>query len=207
MSTKPTVILIASIFLLSSSCNNLKMGNTTICKQVWMTENLNLDRYRNGDPIPEVKDSVKWQELTSGAYCYFKNDSATYAPLYGKLYNWYAINDPRGLAPVGWHIPTQSEAEALSQCVPGGDLKSTNSDFWMPPNTGATNRTKFDARGGGSRAYGSFLDLRSTGSWWTATQYGTADSCWVYYLFKGSSQLLLSYHQRTVGHSVRCVKD
>ncbi|MGB3079964.1 MAG: FISUMP domain-containing protein, partial [Saprospiraceae bacterium] len=75
----------------------------------WMTKNLNVARYRNGEPIPKVTNSTTWASLTTGAYCYYANDSATYAAVYGKLYNWYAVNDPRGLAPEGWHIPSDFE--------------------------------------------------------------------------------------------------
>ena len=81
----------------------------SICSQTWMFKNLNVDRYRNGDPIPNVTDPAIWAGLTTGAYCYYNNDSATYAVVYGKLYNWYAVNDPRGLAPEGWHVPSDVE--------------------------------------------------------------------------------------------------
>ena len=66
----------------------------TICCQSWMTKNLDVATYRNGDPIPKVTTDAAWAALTTGAYCYFNNDSATYAATYGKLYNWYAVNDP-----------------------------------------------------------------------------------------------------------------
>ncbi len=78
----------------------------SICCQYWITKNLDVTTYRNGDTIPKVTDDAEWAALTTGAYCYYDNDSATYAATYGKLYNWYAVNDSRGLAPEGWHIPT-----------------------------------------------------------------------------------------------------
>jgi len=80
-----------------------------ICCNPWMTKNLEVSTYRNGDPIPKVTNGAAWASLTTGAYCYYNNDSTTYAATYGKLYNWYAVNDPRGLAPEGWHIPTDFE--------------------------------------------------------------------------------------------------
>ncbi len=76
--------------------------------QVWMAENLGVSRYRNGDPIPEVQDPEKWKSLKTGAWCYYKNDEE-YGEIYGKLYNWHAVNDPRGLAPEGWHVPSDKE--------------------------------------------------------------------------------------------------
>lgn len=78
----------------------------TIGSQRWMTRNLSVVTYRNGDPIPQVQDSAQWVNLTTGAWCYYNNDPATGA-IFGKLYNWYAVTDPRGLAPAGWHIPVE----------------------------------------------------------------------------------------------------
>jgi uncharacterized protein (TIGR02145 family) len=77
------------------------------------TKNLDVTRYRNGDLIPEVRDSATWRNLTTGAWCWVNNDSANYSQ-YGKLYNWYAVNDARGLAPAGYHIPNQAEATEVS---------------------------------------------------------------------------------------------
>jgi uncharacterized protein (TIGR02145 family) len=84
--------------------------------QTWMAENLNVDHYRNGDPIPEVQGKKEWSNLKSGAWCYYNNDSEN-GKKYGKLYNWYAVNDPRGLAPEGWHVPTEGEFETLKAAV------------------------------------------------------------------------------------------
>ncbi len=80
----------------------------TIGSQVWASKNLNVSTYRNGDIIPHVQDQNAWAKLTTGAWCYYDNDPSNEAK-YGKLYNWYAVNDPRGLAPVGFHIPTHEE--------------------------------------------------------------------------------------------------
>ncbi len=94
----------------------------TICYQSWMTTNLDVDSYRNGDPIPQVTTQREWKKLensSTGAYCYYHNDSATYAAVYGKLYNWWAVNDPRGLAPEGWHVPTTFESTTLIDCWVG----------------------------------------------------------------------------------------
>jgi hypothetical protein len=66
----------------------------TICGKDWMIKNLDVSTYRNGDPIPKVTDTAAWAGLTTGAYCYYNNDSTTYAATYGKIYNWYAVNDP-----------------------------------------------------------------------------------------------------------------
>ena len=87
--------------------------------RMWMTKNLNADHYRNGDSIPEVRDSATWANLKTGAWCYYENNTVI-GVKYGKLYNWYAVNDLRGLAPNGWHIPSDSEWTKLVNCM-GGD--------------------------------------------------------------------------------------
>ena len=103
--------IVIAIIIFSSDCQcqeeqigenikSVKIGN-----QIWMIENLNVDHYRNGDKLPEVRDNTEWENLTTGAWCYYENKSEN-GEKYGKLYNWYAVMDPRGLAPIGWHIPT-----------------------------------------------------------------------------------------------------
>ena len=72
--------------------------------QVWMAENLKVKSYRNGEPIPQLKLKQEWCDLESGAYCVYENEFAHHKS-YGKLYNWFSVNDPRGLAPEGWHVP------------------------------------------------------------------------------------------------------
>ena len=101
-----------------------KDGNTyktiKIGKQKWMAENLNVSSYRNGDPIPQVQDKDEWAKLTTGAWCYYENDVEN-GKIYGKLYNWYAVNEPRGLAPEGWHISNDDEWGILIDRLGGDD--------------------------------------------------------------------------------------
>ena len=92
-----------------------------------MKKNLNVDHYRNGDSIPEVRDSVQWINLTTGAWCYYK--MILHLVLLRKLYNWYAVTDPRGLSPVGWHVSSDMEWNELehflgNSSIAGGKLKS-----------------------------------------------------------------------------------
>ena len=84
---------------ISLSVGTNTSDTVTICSQVWRVKNLDTDKYSNGDPIPKVTDPADWAALTTGAYCYYNNDSVTYASTYGKMYNWYAVNDDRNLAP------------------------------------------------------------------------------------------------------------
>jgi uncharacterized protein (TIGR02145 family) len=105
----------------------------TIGTQVWMKENLNVSSFRNGDPIPEAKTAKEWQaagEAKQPVWCYYDNDPKN-GVKYGKLYNWYAVNDSRGLAPSGYHVPTDLEWTVLAdflggESVAGGKLKSAN---------------------------------------------------------------------------------
>jgi len=100
----------------------IKAKDVKIGTQIWSNKNLDVSTYRNGDPIPEVQDKTAWANLTTGAWCFGE---------YGKLYNWYAVNDPRGLAPNGYHIPTDAEWTILTDYL-GGEkiackkMKSTN---------------------------------------------------------------------------------
>ncbi|MBL0014028.1 MAG: fibrobacter succinogenes major paralogous domain-containing protein [Flavobacterium sp.] len=107
----------------------IQNGEVQIGTQIWMTKNLNVSRYRNGDPIPQVANSAQWANLNTGAWCYYANSTAN-GPIYGKLYNWYAVNDSRGLAPEGWHIPSDAEWTTLVSFlgfpdVAGGKMKTT----------------------------------------------------------------------------------
>lgn len=106
--------------------------------QEWTTKNLNVSKYRNGDIIPEVKDFKKWDSLTTGAWCYYNNDPNNGA-IYGKLYNWFAVNDPRGFVPEGYHIPTIGELTILNdylggQFLAGGKMKEKGIVHWDSPN-------------------------------------------------------------------------
>jgi uncharacterized protein (TIGR02145 family) len=98
-------------------------SEVTIGDQTWMSKNLDVSTFRNGDPIKEVTTEEEWSELRNKgvpAWCYYEND-LDYGKKYGKLYNWHAVNDPRGLAPKGWHIPSQKEFETLVSFLGGKD--------------------------------------------------------------------------------------
>jgi len=180
-----------------------------------MTTNLDVDHYRNGDPIPQVTDPTAWSDLTTGAWCYYNNDPSAGA-IYGILYNWYAVNDPRGIAPGGWHVPTYEEWGALSAClgnesIAGGKMKSTGTieagtGLWYAPNI-ATNSSGFTGLPGGYRfIYGSFFDIGYSASWWSSTSISGNAS--IHYVNNVSTDLFFGTYQHYLfGHSVRCVKD
>jgi uncharacterized protein (TIGR02145 family) len=187
-------------------------AEVTICTQRWMVKNLDVDKYRNGDPIPKVTDPTAWEALTSGAYCYYNNDSATYAATYGKLYNWYAVTDARGLAPAGWHIPSDVEWTILSTClggdaIAGGAMKETGTTHWQTPNTGATNTSGFTGLPGGVRNYnGPTFGIQSDGLWWSSTENSTSEA-WHRVLYYAITNLISTYSLKKSGMSVRCLRD
>lgn len=186
--------------------------SVSICCQRWMTKNLDVATYRNGDLIPKVTNNAAWEALTTGAYCYYNNDSTTYAATYGKLYNWYAVNDPRGLAPEGWYIPTDFEWTTLGTClggddVAGGPMKEIGTTHWTAPNTGATNISGFTALPGGFRDNGgSFGSIGGGGTWWSSSENTSGNA-----LQRGLSyySVVLSDggFDKNYGFSVRCLRD
>ena len=193
----------------SSSATSLPA--VQICNQVWTTINLDVTTYRNGDPIPEVTSNAAWAALTTGAWCYYNNDAANGA-IYGKLYNWYAVNDPRGLAPLGWHIPTDVEWTTLTTClggasVAGGRMKATGTSLWTTPNTASTNSSGLAGLPGGYRSSnGSFSSVGSFGYWWSASEVSTPGA-WFRYLYYFNASAGRLFNVNSDGFSVRCVRD
>ena len=182
----------------------------TIGTQIWTTKNLDVTTYRNGDTIPEVTDS-SWGGLTTGAWCYVNNDPATNAT-YGKLYNWYAVNDPRGLAPTGYHIPTDTEFITLfnylgGATVAGGKMKTTGTVVWDSPNVGATNESGFSAVGAGRRDTFNTIPVGLIGNFWTSIPEppnANARYCYLQHQFPDAA---ITVDTKNSGNSVRLIKD
>ena len=192
----------------------VRIGN-----QVWMAENLRVTHYRNGDPIPKVIDNHEWVEVTTGAYCYYNNDSAN-GLIYGCLYNGFAVSDFRNITPIGWHIPSKKEWEKLAKFlggakVAGGKLREIGNQHWPKPINGlkvnATNSVGFNALPSGCRYYGTGSregEFGSEGSFysWTSTELDEK------ILFETSihfnfEDLHFSDSLKQLGFSLRCVKD
>ncbi len=186
-----------------------EMPTIIISAQQWMLKNLDVPTYRNGDIIPKVTDSVQWANLTTGAWCYYKNDPAN-EDVYGKLYNWYAVNDARGLAPFGWHIPTKEEWITLTaflggDATAGGKLKATI--LWNNPNTGATNESGFTALPGGLRGGDAkFVNIGGYGYWWTSKEHDAISAVERGLQFDINDSYMYWLNKRC-GISVRCIKD
>jgi len=191
--------------------------------QVWMKQNLKVANYRNGDSIPTNLSNTTWQNTTSGAYAIYNNTAANDS-IYGKLYNWYAVADPRGLCPTGWHLPSDAEWQTLeialglpayeanstgnrgsSQNV-GGKIKAV-SPLWSSPNTGANNSSGFTGLPGGYRYYiGPYDVIGNGGGWWSSTQYSPTDA-WYRLVYNNYGSVLRYNSNKRDGSSVRCVRD
>ena len=181
-----------------------------LCNQEWMAKNLNSSTYRNGNPIPQVTDPSAWQNLTTGAWCYYSNDN-TLGEKYGKLYNWYALNDARGLAPQGWHLPSDTEWAGLVSClggdtVAGGKMKAISA-LWDSPNTAASDQSSFNGLPGGFRKPdGNFDSTGKKGHWWSSTASGVSSS-WHRNLSYLSAIAARQTSEKRNGYAVRCIKS
>ncbi len=177
----------------------------------WLIENLTVSKYRNGDDIPQVQDPAEWATLTTGAWCYYLNDSS-YGTVFGKLYNWYAVNDSRGIAPQGWRVAAKEDWKELTDClggdnVAGGKLKEIGSSHWMTPNVGAVNTSGFSALpGGGRSSKGDFTMVDNLGIYWTETNYDELQA-WIRHLSYSNTYVVEFYNDKRNGFSVRVVKE
>lgn len=215
----------------SLNCSNLApitipnaiIETVAICNQIWTTKNLDVTTYSDGTPIPQVTDPTAWANLTTGAWCYYNNDSANGAT-YGKLYNGYAVAGiynatalnnvalRKQLAPIGYHIPNDFEWTTLTNClggeaVAGGKMKEIGTLHWKSPNTAAINSSGFKGLPGGYRnMVGTFGNLIYNGGWWSSPYndgilVGT-------HLLNYDNGIVNNYDQyKSSGYSVRCLKD
>jgi uncharacterized protein (TIGR02145 family) len=180
-----------------------------------MNKNLDVDKFRNGSPIPESKTIEEWQAAGKNkqpAWCYYENYAAN-GSKYGKLYNWYAVNDYRGLAPAGWHVSTDEEWTILENSL-GGDagkkMKSSSgwSKNWITGEDGnGTNTIGFTGLPGGlSGQFGGFDHVGESGYWWSASEHDVS-SAWARGIFCIYPLINRIDNVKASGFSVRCVRD
>ncbi|MCX6150583.1 MAG: fibrobacter succinogenes major paralogous domain-containing protein [Ignavibacteriales bacterium] len=180
-------------------------GTVKIGIQEWSVENLNVNRFRNGDLIPEAKTTEEWMasgENGNPVWCYYENDPVN-GKKYGKLYNWYAVSDKRGLAPEGWHIPTYNEFITLERKV------SNNGNVLKEIGQGAgTNTSGFSALLAGYREpHGNFTVLGDYTGFWSSTEHYDVTNAYYVYLWGNDNSINLFYGTKEYGFSVRCLKD
>jgi uncharacterized protein (TIGR02145 family) len=186
-----------------------------------MAENLKTTKYRNGESIPAVDDSIEWSQLLTGAQCIYQNDEQL-GYLYGRLYNWHAVSDPRNIAPKGWHIPTDAEwtdleTYASSHTGASGSVAkalaaTSNWTRFVVENGVGNNLSKnnslgFSALPGGNRyADGTHDDVGDVGCWWSSTQADASTACsrGIYCYYATVSR---NFDNKQGGLSIRCIKD
>ncbi len=200
----------------NESYSSVKIGN-----QVWITTNLKVTHYRNGDPISNIplQDDSEWLNTTSGAYCTYEDNSAN-AERYGYLYNGYAVLDSRNICPVGWHIPTQNEWEILVNYL-GGNIDAGNmlksKMYWENLNVNTTNMSGFSALPGGfrlhptpERTYTMYTDLKLRSFFWSKDENKDYpfDAMWYIQMMNTTEWAMIqSNTDKKCGLSVRCIKD
>ncbi len=197
-------------------------NTVSIGDQLWMAENLKVTHYQNGDEIP-----YSYNDPQYGAYAEYSNDASNVA-VYGRLYNWFAVNDERGLCPVNWHVPSDDEFKSLEMYLgmseseangeglrgtdEGGKLKEEGNEHWNSPNTGATNETGFTALPGGRRDYDSYTNqeicccLNRYGFFWSSSEVYTVNAWYRALSFDYAESNRYHLNKRN-GFSVRCVRD
>jgi len=195
-------------------------GNTypvvTIGTTCWMQENLDVTHYNNGDLIPTGLSDAAWESTTTGARSVYLAD-ASYRSEYGQFYNWFAVNDSRGICPVGWSVATASQWDDMASLFGGlpdaaGDLKTTGTlelgtGLWSAPNTAATNLSQYSAKPAGYRKnFGEYGFLSLSGIWWVGCQGTPTRSCGrrVYY---NSNAVNVDLFLKNYGFSIRCIKN
>lgn len=185
----------------------VKIGN-----QYWFANNLADSHYKNGDPIPQVTDSSEWSNLETGAFCYY-NNNINNNPVYGKLYNFYAISDERNICPEGFKIPTIDDFDTLKKYInnnlqgtyAGGTLKEIGIEHWREPNVYATDEFGFKALPSGIRSeFSEFINLYEVFSMWIYWNNTTSNSMQIalFYDYGAIEEFIMN---KKSGLAVRCI--
>jgi uncharacterized protein (TIGR02145 family) len=213
------------ITIIDESLSEVQMDS-----QVWSNRNLNIGKFRNGDPIPEAKSPEEWKNAGKNrqpAWCAYKFDNSNIEK-FGRLYNFYAVIDTRGLAPSGWRIPTEEDFKELHEYCGGkyensdsfngisGYAKRMRSKAGWNNNYNGSNECQFSALPGGMCTYdGGFLDKGSAGYWWSSTrdtlglnwQEWNSSSCISARVSIYDTDPFINRDSGAEGRSVRCVKE
>ena len=185
-----------------------------IGNQCWFRENLKTTKFVDGSEIPYVLDQITWNNATTPARRYPNSNNVALGYEIGFLYNWYTVEDPRVLCPIGSHVPTDAEwAELVNHLggdsVAGGKLKMAGTEYWQSPNTGATNSSGFNGLPGGAiRPLDGFNWTFQNGFWWTSTLSNDATPGPIYWrAYYISEEIFTGVYSKKWGFSVRCIKD
>ena len=199
--------------IINSSCGTdettkiTELKDVEIGDQIWMKYDLYVNTFRNGDTIYNAITNKEWEvagDNKKAAWCFYKIKNNNRLK-FGKLYNWYAVNDPCGLAPKGYHIPSYNEWKKLMKNLGGvyvAGKKMKSIEAWYDSN----NESGFSALPGGSRNYNGFNYVGVFGNWWTSSESGETHA--VYFnLYIGSNILNQGSDYKSSGYSVRCLKN
>lgn len=215
------IIPAAIIALLFVSCEKDKLtvtdidGNVyntvAIGNQVWMASDLKTTKFRDGSLIPVVTANSAWGALTTPGTCDYGNDPAKGA-VYGKLYNFYAVADARGLCPAGWHVPTSAEWYELLNSLDfdqaANKMREVGTAHWTSPHAGTTNESGFTALGGGFRSStGEFKDINWTVAYWSSTANTSISAYYTYMYSYNSYADYAAGIYKNYGLYVRCMQD
>lgn len=183
----------------------IKIGN-----QEWIAENLRVVRFQNGDPIYRARTEDHWYKYSSDPlWCIYENNEE-YGEKYGRIYNWAAVVDPRGLAPEGWRIPNNEDWDALAEYLGGykiAGIKLKSTTGW-DNYRGGTNESGFNGLPGGRKAiHGTFYDIGAAAYFYSSSDIVSGQSPRIYSLLSGNNLLNIGYgHAQYDAYYVRCLK-
>ena len=181
-----------------------------IGEQCWFAENLRSENYENGDAIPSGLSGSEWENTSSGAVAAY-NEDASLLETYGRLYNWYAVDDAGGLCPSGWHVPTDGEWTVLSDHLGGESVAGVQmkTDYGWNSGGNGTNSTGFSALPGGKRrgvGGASFYSVGAIGYWWSSSQVNESQA-FIRAMYDYNDEVLAGDADLPEGYSVRCIQD
>jgi len=216
-----SVLLSSNVEAQTESITDIQ-GNTykiiAIGEQWWMTENLKVSQYANGDDIPHISDGNDWANTSTGAYCYYKNDTEN-IERYGNLYNWYTVHDDRGICPEGWHVASDKDWMTMEKHLGMSATEADRMTAWRGTDEGnrlksesfgGTDTSSFSVLGSGYRdPDGVYKALGTDSDYWTSTSYsnkGQTEGV-LHGFLNTSPKVVRNFHLPGYGFCVRCIRD
>jgi|LauGreDrversion4_2_1035121.scaffolds.fasta_scaffold47633_3 uncharacterized protein (TIGR02145 family) len=199
------VAVLASFSAFAQSSGDVRIG-----KQTWMSKNLDVSTFRNGKAIPEAKNAKQWHKAgknKKAAFCYYNYDHKN-GEKYGKLYNWFAVNDPRGIAPKGYHVPSDAEWTVLTDFLGGEDLagqKMKSTTGWYNSGNGENSSGFNGLPSGGCNSLGNHY-FSENGFFWSSSESSTSNAV-SRLLYDKGTRVNRNNKDKSNGLSVRCIKD
>ena len=202
------IFTLCSLFIIASNIfGQIDTPNIRIGNQYWMLFNLNVTLFSNGDSIKQIKTNEEWEyafKMKIPGWCYYDNDSTNYKTC-GRLYNYYAINDSRRIAPKGFRIPTKNDIDALRRYLGDNDsdfLKLASKSEWI--GNWGRNESGFNALPSGCRKITNF-EYKSTSAFFWTSDCDNRNNCFI--LFLNGDFPCVAILSPYCGYSVRCLKD